>query len=73
MNKKIVKVTKEKTKKPDSDLFQSIAFLIQESKHRVAVAVNSELSFLYWNIGKTIRKEVLKERRAEYGKQVIHE
>lgn len=73
MNKKIVKVTKEKTKKPDSDLFQSIAFLIQESKHRVAVAVNSELSFLYWNIGKTIRKEVLKERRAEYGKQVIQE
>jgi len=37
----------------------------------MAVAVNSELSMLYWNIGRRINKEILHEKRAEYGKQII--
>jgi predicted nuclease of restriction endonuclease-like (RecB) superfamily len=54
-------------------LFDTIATLIKESRHRVSVTVNSELALLYWHIGKTIKKEVLKEKRAEYGKQIIEE
>ncbi|MGA1410794.1 MAG: PDDEXK nuclease domain-containing protein, partial [Prochlorotrichaceae cyanobacterium] len=38
---------------------------------RAMVAVNAELTLLYWHIGQRIRTEVLKEQRAEYGKQII--
>ena len=65
------KITPLKTN--TSKLFHSIASLIQQSRQRAAVAVNSELAMLYWHIGRIIRIEVLKERRAEYGKQIIED
>lgn len=52
-------------------LFNEIRGLIDSARQRVAVAVNTELTLLYWQVGKTIRTQVLKEARAEYGKQVI--
>jgi len=45
--------------------------LIEKSRQNVAVAVNSEITLLYWNIGKRINQEVLNFNRAEYGKQVV--
>jgi len=45
--------------------------LIEESKNKVALAVNSEITLLYWNIGKRIREEVLTSKRATYGKEII--
>ncbi len=45
--------------------------LIDTAKQRAAVAVNAEISLLYWQIGKRIKQEVLLGERAEYGKQVI--
>ena len=58
---------------PDNNqpLFNEIRGLIDSARQRVAVAVNAELTLLYWQVGKTIRTQVLKEARAEYGKQVI--
>ncbi len=44
---------------------------ILEAKRNVAFAVNSELVQLYWNIGNSIRTEILHESRAEYGKKLI--
>lgn len=57
--------------KHTNQLFKSIEQLIEESKKRVAVLVNAELSLLYWNIGKQIRAEILQDQRAEYGKNII--
>jgi predicted nuclease of restriction endonuclease-like (RecB) superfamily len=37
----------------------------------VAAAVNSNLSMLYWEIGKTIKAEILRSERAGYGKKII--
>jgi hypothetical protein len=37
----------------------------------VAVTVNSATILLYWQIGNRIRKDVLGEERAEYGKQIV--
>ncbi|MDP4239376.1 MAG: hypothetical protein Q8904_07905 [Bacteroidota bacterium] len=34
------------------DFFQSIVSLIGGTRERVALTVNSELTILYWNIGK---------------------
>ncbi|MCB9743571.1 MAG: DUF1016 domain-containing protein [Alphaproteobacteria bacterium] len=45
--------------------------LIDGSRQRAAVAINSELVLLYWQIGARVRVHILKEARAEYGKEVI--
>ena len=55
----------------DNSLFTEIKQLIQSAKQRAAIAVNSELTLLYWQVGRRIASEVLKDERAEYGKQVI--
>jgi len=53
-------------------LFGEIRQLIEESRKRVAVEVNSTITMLYWNIGTRINKVLLKEKRAEYGKQIVN-
>jgi len=55
---------------PES-LFSDLTRLIAEARTRAAVAVNAEITLLYWHIGRRIRIDVLKEERADYGKQVL--
>lgn len=45
--------------------------LIEQSRKKVAVSVNSEMTMLYWQIGKRINSEILRNERAGYGKQVV--
>ncbi|MCE5179271.1 MAG: PDDEXK nuclease domain-containing protein [Porphyromonadaceae bacterium] len=52
-------------------LLSEIKSLIDESRQRAASAVNAELTALYWNIGKRIRTDILKNERAAYGKQIL--
>jgi hypothetical protein len=52
-------------------LLADIRQLIDAARRRAAVAVNAELTMLYWQIGQRIRTELLQGQRAEYGKQVI--
>ncbi|HED09003.1 MAG TPA: DUF1016 domain-containing protein [Ignavibacteria bacterium] len=53
-------------------LVTEIKQLIEQSRQKVAVVVNSEISLLYWNIGKKIKLDILNnKKRAEYGKQII--
>jgi predicted nuclease of restriction endonuclease-like (RecB) superfamily len=52
-------------------LLDTIRQLIEESRQQVAVAVNAAITALYWQVGKRIREEVLQERRADYGKQIV--
>jgi hypothetical protein len=33
--------------------------------------VNSAIVLLYWRAGKRIRQDILKEKRAEYGEQIV--
>lgn len=53
------------------NLFIDIRNLIEESRKKVALSVNSEMVILYWHIGERIRIDILGEERAEYGKQII--
>ena len=55
------------------DLLQSIVSLIDGTRERVALTINSELTLLYWNIGKQINEDILKNNRADYGKNIIAE
>ena len=40
------------------------------ARHLAAIA-NYALSIMYWQIGKRINTEVLDNKRAEYGKQIV--
>ncbi len=53
------------------NLFTEVKELIQSAKQRAAIAVNAEITLLYWQVGKLISIEVLNRKRGEYGKQVI--
>ena len=53
------------------NLFGEIKTLISSAKQRAAVAVNAELTLLYWQVGQRINTEILKGERADYGKQVV--
>ena len=48
-----------------------IRVLIESARVRAATAVNAELTMLYWQVGERIRREILKEKRAEYGKEIV--
>lgn len=62
----------DKLNKNDSpQLLNSIIDLIDQTRHFVAKTVNQELTLLYWNIGKNINDEILKNDRADYGKKII--
>lgn len=53
------------------DLINSIINQIEQAKSRVAGYANSTLVTLYWQIGYLINQEVLSNKRAEYGQQVL--
>ncbi len=48
-----------------------IKSLIDTTRSRLAVSVNSQLTLLYWSVGTRIKQEILHNNRAEYGKQIV--
>jgi len=63
MNNKILK--------NQNNLFVEIKMLIEQSKQQIAVAVNSTITMLYWQIGNRIKTDILQNKRAEYGQEII--
>ena len=64
-------VAKTYNKSISGDLIGDIRRLIETARHNVAVTVNASLTILYWKIGDRIRQDVLKEKRADYGEEII--
>src|SRR5437016_2181676 len=58
-------------KRPARSLLADVRELILQARASVARAVDSGLVLLYWHIGRRIRRDVLKEKRAEYGKKIL--
>jgi predicted nuclease of restriction endonuclease-like (RecB) superfamily len=52
-------------------LLKDLRDLINEARHDVARQVNSTLVLLYWRVGKRIREDILNEKRAGYGEQIV--
>jgi len=72
MKKKTGKqVVKTYNKSISGDLIGDIRSLIETARHNVAITVNAGLTILYWQIGNRIRQDILKEKRAEYGKGIV--
>lgn len=53
-------------------LFDKISVLIEQARKKVAATINQEMVILYWNIGKTIKEEIIKSDRAEYGEKIVN-
>ena len=64
-------VAKTDNKPISGNLIGDIRRLIETARQNVAVAVNTGLTILYWQIGSRIRQDILKEKRAEYGKEIV--
>ena len=52
-------------------LVDDLRQIINQTRSRVAINVNAELTLMYWHIGERINREVLGNERAEYGKQIV--
>lgn len=52
-------------------LSEEVTAMVTESKNKVAQQINTGLTLLYWNIGHRIKTEIIKDRRATYGQEVI--
>ena len=52
-------------------LYTDVCNIIDDTRNRIAVYVNSEVCHTNWRIGKRIKEDVLFNKRAEYGKQVV--
>ena len=52
-------------------LLPELRELIETALQTVAQAVNTGMTLLYWRVGERIRKEILKEKRAQYGEEIL--
>ena len=52
-------------------LLADVRELIVQAREGVARAVNTGLTLLYWQIGCRIHKDILREKRAEYGAEIL--
>lgn len=66
-------MTKEITKSDEieNQLVEELSLLIEKGKNQAVAQVNSILTLTYWQVGNKINDHVLKNKRAEYGKQIV--
>ena len=55
----------------NEQLYNDVCGIIEDARHRVATYVNSEVCMMNWHVGKRIKEDVLYNKRAEYGKQIM--
>lgn len=56
--------------KPET-LLAEVRAMILNTRSQVAQTVNAGLTALYWQIGNRVRREILQEKRAEYGAEIL--
>jgi predicted nuclease of restriction endonuclease-like (RecB) superfamily len=64
-------LSKSRKTNPKRNLLSEVSTLIEKSKSHVSTIVNRELTLLYWSIGKVIKQDILKNKRAGYGEKII--
>lgn len=52
-------------------LMTDLKELVTKTRSQVAVQVNSAMVVLYWKVGQRINEDILGNKRAEYGKEII--
>jgi len=59
-------------RKADASIVAEVRALIVSARKTVATVVNASLTTLYWQIGTRIRRDILREKRAGYGEEILH-
>ncbi|MCQ2330588.1 MAG: PDDEXK nuclease domain-containing protein [Paludibacteraceae bacterium] len=55
----------------EQQLYTDVCAIISEARRHVATYVNEEACLMNWRVGKRIKEDILLNKRAEYGKQVL--
>ena len=55
----------------ERQLFNDVCSIIDAARMHVATYANTETLLMNWNVGKRIKEDVLFNRRAEYGQQIV--
>ena len=53
------------------NILNEIISIVEKSKSQLVIQANSALTLTFWHIGNLIKTKILKNERAEYGKQII--
>ena len=53
------------------NLFSELSALIEQTRSTVVAQANYALTLLFWKIGRRVNEEVLQNKRADYGKQIV--
>ena len=53
------------------ELLRDLRLLIDAARQRVAQAVDSGQVLLYWHVGDRVHREILDQRRAQYGERIV--
>jgi predicted nuclease of restriction endonuclease-like (RecB) superfamily len=56
---------------PNDPRFLELSSLIEKNRKQAVSQAQSAVTLLFWQIGKRINKEILHNKRAEYGKQIV--
>ena len=54
-----------------STLYNNIKTIIDTSKQQILYEVNKTMTISYWEIGERLKTEILKDKRASYGQEVV--
>ena len=52
-------------------LFGEISAMIEESRRRIYAHASGTTVLLFWQIGQCINREILHNKRADYGKNIV--
>jgi len=55
----------------EDTLYKELSYLIEKSKQRAVSQVKSTVNILFWQVGKKINDEILHNKRAKYGSQIV--
>jgi predicted nuclease of restriction endonuclease-like (RecB) superfamily len=56
----------------NDNLVEELKSLIASTKEKVTLSVNASLTLMYWHVGFKINEDILKNSRAEYGKEIVN-
>ena len=52
-------------------LFNEISTMIEESRRKIYAHASGTTVLLFWQIGRRINNDILDNKRADYGKQIV--
>lgn len=61
----------ENVSKIEQLLVSDLIGIINENRSKLAYAANATMTLTYWQVGKRINRDVLENKRAAYGKQIV--